>query len=206
VSRPRISARLAGLALAGLLAPATLDAAMAQSVTLRMGFSSLAQECADYAVRGDAGARAISVCNEAIETGRLNRSNMIATRMNRGHMHLQRKEGAAALQDFDAVITLDKQNAEARLDRGVAQMMLEQPGLAVASITQALLIGVREPHKAYYNRAAAREALGDLQGAYDDYSTALQIEPDWGPANAEMQRIAQRRQQWLSTALASNQR
>jgi hypothetical protein len=44
-------------------------------------------------------------------------------------------------------------------------------------MTEALGLGVREPHKAYFNRGAAREALGDLRGAYEDYSTALKSSP-----------------------------
>ena len=74
-------------------------------------------------------------------------------------------------------------------------------GEAVAAITEALGLGVREPHKAYFNRGAAREALGDLRGAYEDYSTALEIQPDWGPANAELARFARARREHLADAL-----
>jgi Tfp pilus assembly protein PilF len=64
---------------------------------------------------------------------------------------------------------------------------------------------VREPHKAYLNRGVARENLGDLRGAYEDYSTALQIQPDWGPANAELARFARGRQEHLANVLGASQ-
>ena len=193
------------MAAALLFALAAGQPASAQGVTLRLNSATSAQECANYAANGDAGDRAMSACDRAIAEGRLNRGNLITTLIHRGNLLLRHKNGAAALRDFDAVIALDARNAEARLNRGVALMVLDQPAPAVASITQALLLGVHEPHKAYYNRAAAREALGDMRGAYEDYSTALQIKPDWGPANVEMQRIARRRQEWLSAALANAQ-
>jgi tetratricopeptide (TPR) repeat protein len=79
--------------------------------------------------------------------------------------------------------------------------MLRRPGPAVAALTQALSLGVAEPYKAYYNRGAAREALGDLTGALEDYNTALDIHPEWAPAEAEVARFVRQRQQHLATAL-----
>ena len=79
--------------------------------------------------------------------------------------------------------------------------MMGRPGPAVAAITEALSLGVREPHKAYFNRAGAREALGDVRGAYEDYSTALEIQPDWGPSGAELARFARARREQLANIL-----
>ena len=79
--------------------------------------------------------------------------------------------------------------------------MSHQPGPAVAAITPALTLGVREPEKAYYTRGAAREALGDLRGAYDDYTTALQIRPQWAPADQELARFVRGRREHLATVL-----
>jgi hypothetical protein len=42
--------------------------------------------------------------------------------------------------------------------------------------------------------------LGDVRGAYEDYNTALDIYPDWGPANAELQRFARQRRQHLEAS------
>lgn len=157
-----------------------------------------AARCSEAAAAGVSDDAAVEACNRAINSERLNRANRIATHLNRGAIHLRRSEGAAAIIDFDAVLAVQPENAEAHLSRGAALIMTGQPGPAVAAITTALSLGVREPHKAYYNRAAAREALGDLRGAYEDYSTALEIVPDWGPAEAELNRFVRNRRELLA--------
>lgn len=161
-----------------------------------------ARACTQFVMSGVSSDEAVAACDRAIESEGLSRVLLIATRTNRGALHLRRHEGQLALTDFDAVIAIDARNAEAHLNRGAALVMINQPGPAVAAITQALSLGVREPHKAYFNRGAAREALGDLRGAYEDYSTALQIQPDWGPANAELARFARTRRDHLAEVLS----
>lgn len=147
---------------------------------------------------------AVGACDRAITTERLSRANRIATLINRGAIHLRRREGDAALADFDAVIALAPRNAEAHLNRGAALVLVNRPGPAVAAITTALSFGVSAPHKAYFNRAAAREAMGDVRGAYEDYNTALTIQPDWGVAEAELARFARGRRERLASQLDAN--
>jgi tetratricopeptide (TPR) repeat protein len=114
---------------------------------------------------------------------------------------LRRSQNDLALADLDGVLAADPRNAEALVNRGAALVQLRRFGEAISALTDALSYGVSEPYKAYYNRGAAREALGDLQGAYDDYSTALQIQPDWGPANAEVARFVRGRREHLADVL-----
>ncbi len=144
---------------------------------------------------------AMGACDRAVTTERLSRPNRIATLINRGAIHLRRHEGDAALADFDAVVALAPRNAEAHLNRGAALVMVDRPGPAVAAITTALTLGVSAPHKAYFNRAAAREKMGDVRGAYEDYNTALTIQPDWGVAEAELARFARGRRERLASQL-----
>ncbi len=144
----------------------------------------------------------IAACDRALSTERLSRANRIATLTNRGALHLRRREAEQALADFDAIIALEARHAEAHLNRGAALVMLRRPGPAVASITTALTYGVSAPHKAYFNRAAAREAMGDVRGAYEDYNTALTIVPDWGAAEAELSRFARGRRERLAAQLS----
>lgn len=158
-------------------------------------------ECAAAAAAGRLDDDAIAACDRAIAAERLSRPNKIATLINRGAIHLRRRAGELALADFDAVVALDKRNAEAHLNRGAALVMVGRPGPAVAAITTALGLGVRYPYKAYFNRGAAREALGDVRGAFEDYSTALTIQPDWGPAEAELARFVRGRRERLAAQL-----
>jgi len=168
---------------------------------LRMDSNTHARVCSDFAAAGNSSEAAIARCTRALREEQGNRTNLIVTHMNRGNLYIARREPQAALADFEAAIALDESNAEARLNLGVALVMLEQYGPAIVAFTQSLSLGVSEPHKAYYSRAAAREALGDLRGALEDYTTALQIRPDWGMADAEMQRLARVRQERLAQHL-----
>lgn len=158
-------------------------------------------ECAAAAAAGRFDDEAVESCDRAINSERLNRANRIATLINRGAIHLRRRAGETALADFDAVIALDPKHGEAHQNRGAALVLAGRPGPAVAAITTALGLGVRYPHKAYFNRGAAREALGDVRGAYEDYNTALTIQPDWGPAEAELARFVRGRRERLAAQL-----
>lgn len=157
--------------------------------------------CGQRAARGDATEEAIADCTRAIEQERLVRTDQAALYINRGTIHIRRREGEAALADFDTVISMIPRYPEAHLNRGAALIMLGRPGPAVAAITEALSLGVSEPHKAYYNRGAAREALGDVRGAFEDYSTALEIQPDWGLASAELERFVRLRRERLASVV-----
>jgi tetratricopeptide (TPR) repeat protein len=168
-----------------------------------IGGDAHAQRCVQAASAGDSSDRAIEECTRALRYPHLSSSGAQQITINRGVIRLRRSEFALALADFDDVIRLNGNNAEAYLNRGTALLQLRNPGEAIASLTTAMSLGVAEPHKAYFNRAAAREALGDIRGAYEDYATALEIQPDWGPANAELARFARGRRDHLATVLDS---
>jgi tetratricopeptide (TPR) repeat protein len=190
----------------GVAALLCVEVASAQSPTapvtvMRLDSTTHARACSEYAGAGNVSDAAVARCTRALREVRENRANLVITYMNRGNIYMARHEVQAALADFDAALELDPNNAEARLNKGVALVMLEQYGPAIAVLTEALSRGVSEPHKAYYGRAAAREALGDLRGALEDYTTALQIRPDWGLADAELQRLARLRRERLAEHL-----
>jgi tetratricopeptide (TPR) repeat protein len=196
-----IATLLVALAAFGAAPSAAQDpSADPRGVTV-LGDSVHARRCSASVAAGDVSDRTLTTCTRALRYPRLTREGEIQIRINRGIALLRRNESGAALVDFDAVIVLDQRNAEAHLNRGAALVQMGRPGPAVAAITESLGLGVREPHKAYFNRGAAREALHDLEGAYEDYSTALEIQPDWGPANAELARFARARRAHLAEIL-----
>lgn len=166
-----------------------------------LGTDANGRRCSERVLAGDSSNETVAVCRRALEYRRLADAARVQLLVNLGVTHMRRHESDAALAQFDAVVERDRRNAEAHLNRGAALVQLGRHGEAVAAITEALGLGVREPHKAYFNRGAAREALGDLRGAYEDYSTALEIQPDWGPANAELARFARSRREHLANAL-----
>lgn len=173
----------------------------AQTARSRIGRPA-AQACAQAANAGAFDDSALATCDAALNDQDLTRTAAIALYINRGAMHLRRKEGALALADFDQVVAREPKNAEAFVNRGAALVMLGRPGPAVAALTEALSYGVKEPHKAFFNRGAAREALGDARGALEDYETALAIKPQWAPAEQELARFIRARRDILVTRLA----
>jgi tetratricopeptide (TPR) repeat protein len=193
--RPALAALVVALA-----AGAATDRAHAAATVIGSGPGRL---CYEKTAAGLFDDEALEACDAALgQRDRLSPKDYMATLSNRGVMHLRRREGEAALVDFAGVLAMDERNAEAHLNSGAAYVMLRRHGEAVASITTALRFGVAEPHKAYFNRASAREALGDVRGAYEDYNTALTIRPDWGPAEAELARFARYRRETLAARLA----
>jgi tetratricopeptide (TPR) repeat protein len=189
--------------LAAALAISASAVALAQSpqAVQVIGGDAHARRCVEHVMSGDASDATLDECTRALRYPRLSRSGEQQILINRGVVYLRRTESQLALADFDAVLARNERNAEAHLNRGAALMQMRQFGPAIVAITEALGLGVAEPHKAYYNRGAAREALDDVRGAYEDYNTALEIQPDWGPANAELARFARTRRDHLATVL-----
>lgn len=202
----RFSAAIhAPLLAAGLIAafPLAASPAVAQDprAVTTIGTDANVRRCSEAVVAGDSSDRTVEECTRALNYRRIDRPTQLQLLINRGVTHMRRGENEPAIADFDEVIRLDRRQAEAHLNRGAVLVQMRQYGPAISAITEALGLGVREPHKAYFNRGAAREALGDLRGAYEDYSTALEIQPDWGPASAELARFARNRRDHLATVL-----
>ena len=183
-----VAASFAGVAVAQRTDPS--------AVTV-VGRDPNARRCSDQVMRGDTSDATIASCTQALGYRHLTQAAEVLLRINRGVTYMRRQENEQALLDFDAVLVIQPRHAEAQVNRGAALLQLRRYGPAIASFTEALGLGVQEPYKAYFNRGAAREALGDYRGAYEDYNTALEIYPDWGPANAELQRFARQRRENL---------
>jgi tetratricopeptide (TPR) repeat protein len=162
-----------------------------------------AQVCVDRLTQGDTSDLVVEACSRAISE-EVSPATRIGLYVNRGVLRMRRGEPEMALVDFDAAIDLDRRSGEAYQNRGAALIAMGQHGPAIAALTEALGLGVREPQKAYLNRGIAREALGDERGALEDFTTALDIEPGWTAANEELARIARLHQEHLAAILAED--
>jgi tetratricopeptide (TPR) repeat protein len=165
--------------------------------------SPAAQVCMQRLSAGDVSDQALEACTYAISES-VSPANRLGLYINRGVLHLRRQEPELALADFDAAIALNRREAEAHQNRGAALIALGRHGEAIVALTEALGLGVREPQKTYLNRGIAREALRDQRGAYEDFTTALEIEPGWAAANEELARIVRQRQERLAGILNEN--
>lgn len=178
------SAFLCGAVGAALYGAAIGSAAAAVSVIGRGD----AYACFEAARSGAAGRLALNACDAALQ-GFLGEEERAATLVNRGVLRLQRREAELALADFDAALALRPGLGEAHVNRGAALILLDRPNEALAAIDTGLALGSADPHEAYFNRAIAAEALGDLQTAYHDYQRARALAPAWLPPQVELARF-----------------
>ena len=63
---------------------------------------------------------------------------------------------------------------------------------------RALTFNPARPERVYFNRAMAREEMGDLNGAYADYAEAAKLSPQWEQPRREMMRFNIVRQKPMS--------
>ena len=160
--------------------------AVAQGVTVIGG--GMARACYTAARMEGPDPRAIQVCDSALSNEPLRRRDRAATHVNRGILLLRQREGARALSDFNAALSLMPNLAEGHVNRGAALILLDRPREAIAALNKGLEKQTAEPWTAHFNRATAREMLGDVSGAYADLQTAAALHPDWDLPKKELER------------------
>jgi tetratricopeptide (TPR) repeat protein len=172
------------LALALLAAP---SAALAASTVIGAGPG---QTCYEAALAGRSDTQALTDCTTALSGDlQLNQSNFAATLVNRGVIYLKRRDGAAALADFNRAIVMRPGLGEAHVNRGAALILAGDYRGAIAAIDRGLELGAEDPHEAYFNRGIAHEKLDNLAAAYADYRKAQQLAPNWPLPTTELARF-----------------
>jgi len=171
----------------GLAALALAGPAAAQAVDVWGG--GLASACSAAAQGGSSSIRDERVCTQSLETEQLIPLDRAGTYVNRGIIKLHAKRYAEALADFNAAIRYKADLAEAYVNRAAARIGLRQFKDSVSDIDNALILNVKEPEKAYYNRAVAYEYLDDEKDAWLDYNKALQLAPDWPLVKQQLARF-----------------
>lgn len=158
-----------------------------------------AKSCYDAAraveSRGPANAFQLADCDRALETEALSVRDRAGTFVNRGILRMSRQEYAAALADYSEAVRIQPESGVAHVNRGAALIALDRPEEGVAAIDQGLANGSDQPEKAYFNRAYGRELLGDVKGAYLDFSKAAELKPGWDLPQKELARFTVHRGQ-----------
>lgn len=180
-----------GLGAAGPLDPKS-------GMVLNLGGNSQANVCSDNAVAAAEGrmapAYAVRSCTQALEYEPLTDYETAATLNNRGVVRLgMLDEAPFAIDDFNEAVRIEPELGESYVNRGSVLMRENRLRDALAEFERGLALKLKEPWRAYYNRAIAREGLGDIPGAYADYRKALELRPAWEPAMQELARFTVRR-------------
>jgi tetratricopeptide (TPR) repeat protein len=111
------------------------------------------------------------------------------TLINRGVIKLRRGQFEAAHVDFDAGIALIPEVGEGWINRGAMFVGEHKYRDGLGDLDKGLTLGVKEPEKAYFNRALAHEGLDDEKAAYLDFQQASTLKPDWDAPKQELKRF-----------------
>jgi tetratricopeptide (TPR) repeat protein len=131
---------------------------------------------------------AVLACDLAVNTAAGEQARLAAF-VNRSDIRLRVQDWAGAVSDAERAIAIDPELAAAHLNRGAGMVGLKRNQEALAVFDQALALKNDRPELVYYDRALARENLGDLKGAYVDYRKALDANPKFQPAADELTRF-----------------
>ena len=132
----------------------------------------------------------MALCNLALADRTMTTALHAATLVNRGVLYMKAEKYDAALMDYDAAIAEAPDGADAYLNKGIALLHIgDRDAEAAAVLTEALAHNPARPELVYYHRANAYEGLGLLRDAYNDYSEAAQLAPDWAEPATQLQRF-----------------
>lgn len=160
----------------------------ALGTTLVLG-NGLASDCSHEAIKGRADKQVLDICTAALDSSLMPRDDTAKTYVNRGVVYLRRGVYDAAERDFESAEKLKGDLPEVFINRGAVRIRQARFEEAVTEIDKGLALNPTEPEKGYYNRAVAREALDDLQGAYLDFRKASELKPDWEEPKKQMARF-----------------
>lgn len=171
------------------LATTVFWAGASNASTLVLG-GGAAKDCSLAAIGGRSDLKAVLACTTALETENLNFRDRARTHVNRGVLHMRQRDFVLARADFDAAGRIDPDLGEAWVNRGAAYVGEARYREALGEIDKGLALGVKDPEKAWFNRAIAHEGLGDLKAAYHDYRKAAELAPQWAAPQQELTRFS----------------
>jgi|TARA_R100001143_G_scaffold57544_1_gene54864 tetratricopeptide (TPR) repeat protein len=182
-SKPMKNAICAATLLLGLAA----GTANAQVLVLGGGIAEDCYEAAKFETVSPR--KGAEICTRAIELEAMKPSNRAATFTNRGVLQMRAGLYEKALSDYATAKRIRPDTGETYLNEGAALIFLERYDEALQSLDQAIALGSKDLHAAYYNRALAKEKLNDVEGAYYDFRRALELKPDWDLAEWQLSRF-----------------
>lgn len=150
----------------------------------------MAEACSRAALGGESDVRFQRLCTEALDTEFMSARDRAGTLVNRGVLKLRRGTFPEAARDFDQAARIQPDMGEAYVNRGAASIGQRRYAQSLPDINRGLELGVKEPAKAYYNRALAHEGLEDSRSAYFDYQTAAEMQPDWAAPREQLTRFS----------------
>lgn len=169
---------------------ASQGAAFAQGAVTVIG-GGLARACYEAAETGDVALQqALKACDRALTEEILRRRDKAATYTNRGILHMRNGNNTRAMWDYQRSIDMMPELKEAKVNLGAALYNLKRYPEALSALNEGVVSTSGEARIiGYYNRGLTHEKLGDLQSAYEDFRSALEMKPDFKMASEQMARF-----------------
>ena len=181
--------------IAGLSALIFTSHVSAQSV-FTVGGTGVARDCYLAALTatqtGLASQQDLEPCDYAISHVRLGLRDRAATYINRGVIYSASEMYNEALADYEKALGLDAEIGVGYLNKGNIMFVLRRFDAAIEQYNMALQRETSKPHIVFLNRGMAYENSGDTQLAYGDYTSALELRPEWTKAEKRMRRLLAR--------------
>lgn len=164
-----------------LAAAATVIAAAAssssQAITSSVG--SLAGTCYTASLSFHSTPVDLDTCSRALEQEALSYQDRVGTLVNRGIVRMNLDDHVGADRDFDMALSMDRNEPEAYLNKGLLRLRENKATEALPLIQHAIDAHTIRPALALYARGVANEMLGNLKAAYADLSRAHDMLPGW---------------------------
>jgi tetratricopeptide (TPR) repeat protein len=158
-----------------------------------IGGSGFANECYQNSQRATqtlgVARQNLEPCDRAINDAALPQSDLVASLVNRGIIYAALQDYVAAAKDYNRAIQLDDEVGEAYINRGNLWFLAQRFEDAIVDYDFALKFGVVNMHVAHLNRGMALEQLGQKDAAKASYQQALEIIPEWPPAQMRITRL-----------------
>jgi tetratricopeptide (TPR) repeat protein len=133
--------------------------------------------------------RGLSICSQAITDSGDDPYDRAAALVNRADIRLRVPDFPGVVSDADAAIALEPSIAEAYANRGAGLIGERKFNEALVALNKAVDLESPKSEIAYYNRAIAKEALGDVKGAYYDFKAANEINSRFSLASEQLARF-----------------
>jgi tetratricopeptide (TPR) repeat protein len=143
-------------------------------------------------VTPEGNSKALSICDRAVvdaETEGTDSYTRAATFVNRADIRLRLEEYGGVVTDSTHAISLFDDLAPAYVNLGAGLIGLKHYKEALTVLDRAIDLGGGDPELAYFDRALAKENLGDIRGAYYDYHKAAELNPKFRRAIDELTRF-----------------
>lgn len=165
-------------------------AATAAHAAVTVFGGGMARECY-VGVESFAPAReTLEMCDLALTQERLNARDRAATHVNRGILHMRAGRMEMALRDYERSARIKPDLADAQVNRGAALYNLSRYPEAMEALNRGVEAeNLNARSIAFYNRGLTHEKLGDVEAAYYDFSTALELNPMFELASRQLERF-----------------